>query len=133
MCRQIPVYQRSGTIVPTKERPRRASAHQAADPYTLTVALDETQTATGSLYTDDGATFQYRDSQHVYRRLSFENNTLKSRCDAAPGRGRRPRGGGGTRCLASLTTAATLGAVTLIHRTYRSQSLDHLPGRRKME
>ncbi|KAF0304232.1 Neutral alpha-glucosidase AB [Amphibalanus amphitrite] len=75
---KIPVYQRSGTIVPTKERPRRASAHQASDPYTLTVALDAAWTATGTLYTDDGASFSYKDGQHIYRRLSFENNTLKS-------------------------------------------------------
>ena len=76
---QTPVYQRSGTIVPTKERPRRASVHQASDPYTLTVALDAAQTATGTLYTDDGQSFQYRDGQHVYRRLQYGDNTLRSR------------------------------------------------------
>lgn len=75
---KMPVFQRSGTIVPTKERPRRASVHQAADPYTLTVALDAAQTAAGTLYTDDGASFDYRDGSHVYRRLQFEKNTLKS-------------------------------------------------------
>lgn len=37
---QIPVYQRGGTIVPIRQRPRRSSALMQADPYTLRVALD---------------------------------------------------------------------------------------------
>jgi alpha 1,3-glucosidase len=36
---KIPVYQRGGTIVPTRERVRRSSALMALDPYTLRVAL----------------------------------------------------------------------------------------------
>ncbi|XP_037083807.1 neutral alpha-glucosidase AB-like [Pollicipes pollicipes] len=75
---KLPAYQRSGTVVATKERPRRASAHMAADPFTLTVALDARQTATGALYIDDHSSFQYRDGKHIYRRLAFENSALKS-------------------------------------------------------
>jgi len=75
---KVPVFQRSGTIVPTRERPRRASAHMASDPYTLTVALDQAQTATGALYEDDQSSFQYRDGKHVYRRLTFKDNLLTS-------------------------------------------------------
>ena len=37
---QVPVFQRGGTIVPRKMRPRRSSAAMANDPYTLVVALD---------------------------------------------------------------------------------------------
>lgn len=36
----IPVFQRGGSIIPTKERVRRASSLMINDPYTLRVALD---------------------------------------------------------------------------------------------
>ena len=37
---KIPVYQRGGTIVPLRERVRRASSSSQQDPITLRVALD---------------------------------------------------------------------------------------------
>lgn len=38
---QIPVFQRAGSIIPTKQRIRRASSLMKDDPYTLFVAIDE--------------------------------------------------------------------------------------------
>ena len=40
MLFQVPVFQRGGTIVPRKERPRRSSALTYNDPFTLVIALD---------------------------------------------------------------------------------------------
>jgi len=37
---QIPVFQRGGSIIPSKERVRRCSSLMTDDPYTLTIALD---------------------------------------------------------------------------------------------
>lgn len=42
----IPVFYRGGAIVPRRERPRRSSAAQAADPFTLVVSLDGNKEAT---------------------------------------------------------------------------------------
>lgn len=57
---QIPVYQRGGSIIPRKDRVRRASSLMREDPYTLVVALDAEGKAQGTLYMDDEHTFEYR-------------------------------------------------------------------------
>lgn len=36
----MPVFQRGGTIVPRKDRPRRSSVLTHNDPYTLVIALN---------------------------------------------------------------------------------------------
>ena len=55
----VPVSQRGGPIVPTRERARRSTASMKADPYTLHVALDPQGAAAGELYMDDGDTEAY--------------------------------------------------------------------------
>lgn len=57
---QIPVFQRGGSIIPRKDRVRRASTLMREDPYTLVVALDTDRKAQGTLYIDDEHTFDYR-------------------------------------------------------------------------
>ncbi|GBP26287.1 Neutral alpha-glucosidase AB [Eumeta japonica] len=73
---KIPVYQRGGTIVPRKERVRRASPLMAEDPYTLIVALDSQNTAQGSLYIDDGETYEYKQNKYIYAKVSYESSSL---------------------------------------------------------
>jgi len=67
----IPVFQRGGAIVPRQMRARRASSLMAADPYTLVVTLSAAKTATGTLYLDDGATFDYA-TKAAFRLRKFE-------------------------------------------------------------
>jgi len=55
----VPVFQRGGSIVPTRERARRSTASMKADPYTLHIALDAKGAASGELYMDDGDTEAY--------------------------------------------------------------------------
>ena len=81
---RIPVYQRGGTIIPKKERIRRSSALMANDPYTLIVALDVAKSARGSLYIDDGLTFDYRDGKFIYVEFVFENNRLTGHVKNSP-------------------------------------------------
>jgi len=50
----------------------------ANDPYTLVVALDSKKSAKGTLYIDDGHTFDYRSEKFIYSNFSFQNNKLKS-------------------------------------------------------
>ena len=74
----IPVFQRGGSILPTQQRLRRSSQQMVKDPFTLTVALNRKGEALGTLYLDDGSTFNYRNGDYVYRQFSFSNNELKA-------------------------------------------------------
>ena len=56
---KIPVYQRGGSIIPRKLRLRRSSRLMTGDPYTLYIALDKNDTASGKLYMDDEESFAY--------------------------------------------------------------------------
>ncbi|XP_049266714.1 neutral alpha-glucosidase AB isoform X1 [Rhipicephalus sanguineus] len=83
---KIPVFQRGGTIVPKKERIRRCSALTKDDPYTLQVALPkEGKPAEGTLYIDDGATFDYKKGDLLYLKFKFVDNTLTSEILEGPG------------------------------------------------
>jgi len=75
---KIPVFQRSGTIVSRRLRARRSSQAMARDPYTLVVALDTEYTAAGTLYTDDGVTFDYAKGAFVHRLFRFQDRTLSA-------------------------------------------------------
>ncbi|KAF5375520.1 hypothetical protein D9615_009169 [Tricholomella constricta] len=76
---QIPLFVRGGSIVPTRERPRRASTAMKQDPFTLRVALSKAGTARGELYLDDGETYSHREGQFVWREFVAEKPAKKSR------------------------------------------------------
>ena len=59
----IPVFQRGGSVIPRKLRLRRSSHLMTNDPYTLFVALDASQSATGMLYMDDEVTFNHESKE----------------------------------------------------------------------
>jgi alpha 1,3-glucosidase len=48
------------------------------DPYTLLVVLDKTGEAQGTLYVDDGETFDYQQGAYIHRQFVLSNGTLKS-------------------------------------------------------
>jgi len=76
---RIPVFQRSGTIIPKKERARRSSTQMANDPYTLVIVLDSKGKANGDLYVDDGVSFDHKNGAYMTNDLSFENGVLSSK------------------------------------------------------
>lgn len=73
---KIPAFQRGGHIVPRKMRLRRSSALMVNDPYTLVVALDSKQQASGLLYMDDEKTFNYQKGMYRRRHLNFAANKM---------------------------------------------------------
>ncbi|KAM7290042.1 putative glucosidase II [Ixodes scapularis] len=84
--RKIPVYQRGGTVIPKKERLRRCSSLTKDDPYTLQIALDkESKSAEGTLYVDDGLSFQYKKGDFLYLKYRFADNKLTSKLLEGPG------------------------------------------------
>ncbi|KIM31479.1 glycoside hydrolase family 31 protein [Serendipita vermifera MAFF 305830] len=67
---EIPLLIRGGSIVPTRERPRRSSALMKKDPFTLRIALDAAEEASGDLYLDDGDSYLYEAGELVWRRFN---------------------------------------------------------------
>lgn len=61
----IPVYQRGGSIIPRKLRLRRSTMMMKNDPYTLYIALDENESASGGLHIDDEDSFAYQKGDYT--------------------------------------------------------------------
>lgn len=76
---QLPLFIRGGSIIPTRERPRRSSSLMKRDPFTLVVAVSKDGTARGELYLDDGETFAHRSGALVWREFTFVKGRLSSR------------------------------------------------------
>ncbi|KAG6819063.1 hypothetical protein H0H93_015852 [Arthromyces matolae] len=76
---QIPLFVRGGSIVSTRERPRRSSTSMNLDPFTLRVALSKTGTARGELYLDDGVTYEHQQGHFVWREFVAEKPQKQSR------------------------------------------------------
>lgn len=76
---EIPLLIRGGSIIPTRERPRRSSPLMKRDPFTLRVALDKTGYARGELYLDDGETFSHLEGNIVWREFVAEKTAKKSK------------------------------------------------------
>lgn len=67
---RFPLLIRGGSVIPTRERPRRSAPLMRYDPFTLTVALDKTGNARGELYVDDGETYAHEQGNIVWREIS---------------------------------------------------------------
>ncbi|KAK2464434.1 hypothetical protein APHAL10511_003582 [Amanita phalloides] len=77
--RQVPLLIRGGSIVPTRERPRKASSFMKYDPFTLRVALDKDGKARGELYLDDGVSYNYQQGEFVWREFVAEQQPKKQK------------------------------------------------------
>ena len=64
---QLPLLVRGGSILPTRERPRRSSSLMKNDPFTLRVALSKSGNARGELYMDDGVSYDHQKGEFVWR------------------------------------------------------------------
>lgn len=64
---QLPLLIRGGSILSTRERPRRASSLMKNDPFTLRVALSKSGVAKGELYLDDGISYNHEKGNFVWR------------------------------------------------------------------
>ncbi|EXJ69793.1 alpha 1,3-glucosidase [Cladophialophora psammophila CBS 110553] len=76
---KIPLLMQGGHIFPRKERPRKSSGLMKWDPYTLVVVLDKQgEKAEGTLYVDDGETFDYQQGAYIHRNFSVAGGVLRS-------------------------------------------------------
>ncbi|EFQ91733.1 hypothetical protein CFE70_006353 [Pyrenophora teres f. teres 0-1] len=69
---KIPLLMQGGNVIPRRDRPRRSSGLMKYDPFTLVVVLDKDGNADGTLYLDDGETFDYEMGALIHRRFSFD-------------------------------------------------------------
>jgi alpha 1,3-glucosidase len=69
---KIPLLMQGGHIIPRRDRPRRSSGLMRYDPFTLVVVLDTEGNASGTLYIDDGETFDYQQGAFIHRRFDFD-------------------------------------------------------------
>jgi len=76
---QIPLLVRGGSVLPTRERPRRASSWMKNDPFTLRVALSKSGSAKGELYLDDGVTYDHQKGAFVWREFVASRTGRKVR------------------------------------------------------
>ncbi|ORX61571.1 hypothetical protein DM01DRAFT_1332171 [Hesseltinella vesiculosa] len=77
---KIPAYYRGGRIIPRRERPRRSSAAMALDPFTLMIALDKKSNAEGTLYLDDGESYDYEAGTFAHTHFVYNKGILT--CDS---------------------------------------------------
>jgi Alpha-glucosidases, family 31 of glycosyl hydrolases len=75
---KVPVLIQGGHIIPRKDRPRRSTGLMRWDPYTLVVTLDKNSEAEGTLYVDDGETFDYERGAYIHRRFNYRESVLSS-------------------------------------------------------
>ncbi|KAI9822527.1 MAG: hypothetical protein M1827_000246 [Pycnora praestabilis] len=69
---KIPLLMQGGHVIPRRDRPRRSSGLMRWDPFTLVVVMDKAGNAEGSLYLDDGETFDYQSGAYIHRKFSFD-------------------------------------------------------------
>lgn len=75
---KIPLLIQGGHIIPRKDRPRRSSGLMKHDPFTLVISLGKAGTAEGTVYVDDGETYDHLEGAQIHRRFSFVNSVLFS-------------------------------------------------------
>lgn len=84
----IPLLMRGGHIIPRRDRPRRSSGLMKYDPLTLVVVLGNSGDAEGTLYLDDGESFDYEQGAYLHRQFKYvgSTSTLTSEDLATPGK-----------------------------------------------
>lgn len=75
---KIPLLMQAGNIIPRRDRLRRSSALMRWDPFTLVVVLDHTGKAEGTLYLDDGESFDYEGGAFIHRKFTFDASAIVS-------------------------------------------------------
>ena len=74
----VPVFLRGGKIITTFSRVAKSACETLMKPITLYVALDDSGSAQGELYLDDGVTYNYQRGEYIRRTFTFSSGKLKS-------------------------------------------------------
>jgi len=71
----IPLLMQGGHIIPRRDRPRRSSGLMKFDPFTLVIVLGHAGDADGTLYLDDGESFDYNEGAYLHRKFTYRSAT----------------------------------------------------------
>nr|POE72871.1 glucosidase 2 subunit alpha [Quercus suber] len=71
----IPLLMQGGHIIPRRDRPRRSSGLMKYDPFTLVVVIGTSGDAEGTLYLDDGKTFDFQEGALIHRKFSYKGSS----------------------------------------------------------
>lgn len=74
---KIPMIARGGHIHTRRDRERRSATLMKFDPYTILVHLSKDGTAKGSLYVDDGESYEYLNGEYLEIEFTFDSATKK--------------------------------------------------------
>lgn len=69
-------FYRGGTIIARRDAVKQTANESLNDPLNLYVFLNSSNIAAGTLYVDDGNSFNYRNKQYIYREYLYVNETL---------------------------------------------------------
>ena len=73
------VFIKGGSIIPRKNQIRRSTELMMNDPYSLIIAVDDDNKASGELYVDDGKSFDfYNNKGFINKIIKFDGNKLTS-------------------------------------------------------
>ncbi|KAJ3233308.1 hypothetical protein HDU81_002349 [Chytriomyces hyalinus] len=76
---EIPIFLKGGSILPRRDRVRRAAGLGIHDPYTLVIALDKAGSAKGKMYVDDGKSYRHEThGESIIADLEFQGGVLSS-------------------------------------------------------
>jgi len=77
---KIALLMRAGHIFPRRDRPRRSSGLMKKDPLTLVVVLPDQGNAEGTIYLDDGESFDFQQGAYIRRKFLYtaETSSLSS-------------------------------------------------------
>jgi alpha-glucosidase (family GH31 glycosyl hydrolase) len=73
----LPLYLRGGRIVPVYEKSSRNTIETIVTDLTLIIGVDEGGRAEGTIYLDDGITFNYQSGEFIHRRFVYEGGILR--------------------------------------------------------
>ena len=71
----IPLLMQGGHIIPRRDRPRRSSGLMRYDPFTLVITIGISGDAEGTLYLDDGQSFDFKEGAYIHRRFTYKGAT----------------------------------------------------------
>lgn len=71
----IPFLIQGGHIIPRRDRPRKSSGLMRYDPFTLVITIGNSGDAEGTLYLDDGESFDFQEGAYIHRRFSYKGST----------------------------------------------------------
>lgn len=67
-----------GSIIPRKMRVRRSTVAMIKDPFTLYIAPNSIGEASGDLYLDDTATFDFKKGVYAYRQFTYKQSSNRA-------------------------------------------------------